>query len=211
MGRRPEKYPKYLGGGGDKDKKNINFEYIMWHHIDLTVKYVIASFHADEKRQGELVGLLVKQFDEWGEGLSNHPALQDADKTPPPSGMVSSDFPEGPISYWKEGLILQHTLAAKAIADSTWDFARASAKIDGLVKIAGENRNKIKAFWGDKEAAQLWDAHLACTADYISALHLTTDANGPVFGRAVFICKLLGLEFGGFMNQKIYDVDFCGK
>ncbi len=206
MGRRPEKTPEHLGG----DK--ISYEYIMWHHIHLTVMYVVASFFGLEKSMAAAVNALVQQFDEWGAAFQGLSAvvkgrLDDA------AAFVSEGVFKDAITWWKKDLILNHTLAAKAVADNTWSPGSATEKIGGLGKITGQNRTDIFTFFDSllgarsdaaNEAKGFWDEHLICTADYVTALHLTHDPQGHIFGLAVFICKLLGLEFGGLLDQVIY-------
>lgn len=206
FGESPIMEPDYLFGGGGSNKKlrfsEINFEYVVWHHIDLTVKYVIASFLENDTQKNELVAKLVKQFEEWNfvPFRSVYHGKIHAD--------MKSDKLADPIKFWKK-LIKDHTLAAKAIADNTWQVGNYSRKLKGLLTILGENRTQIgKYLTGltkSTEAQKLWDAHLICTSDYISALHLTQDHNGPTFGKAVFVCKLLGLELGGFLNKIAYN------
>ncbi len=212
-GAQPTMKPDYLFGNSSKFSTGsklpeINFEYVVWHHIDLTVKYVIASFLKNTTQKTDLVAELVKQFEEWNfmPFRSVYGGKIHAD--------MKSDKVANPIKFWKE-LIKDHTLAAKAIADNTWNAGETwqvekyGHKLQGLLTILGENRTQIgkylTALTKSTEAQKLWDAHLICTSDYISALLLTQDHNGPVFGKAVFVCKLLGLELGGFLNKKAYN------
>ena len=210
-GQRPEKHPDYLFGSsstGGLRLPEINYEYVIWRHIDLTVKYVIASFLGNEEKKTKLVAKLVKQFEEWN-FMPFRSVYYEGAKD---SDLKSHKFPNS-ADFWKE-LLLQHTLAAKAIADSTWNMGETwqvkkySQKLKGLLDILGENRTQIgkylTALTKSTEAKKLWDAHLICTSDYISALHVTQDHNGSAFGKAVFVCKLLGLELGGVLNKIAY-------
>ncbi len=201
MGEQPEQYPASLGN--TPDRKIINFEYILWHHIHLTVKYVVASFLKDDPKKKEMVKELVRQFKEWGEGF----LFSDNIKS-------QSDKPFELINFWEQELIRTHTLAAKAIADNSWEVKNYSEKLKGLLVIMGQNRIQIGEFLtklAGRETKTLWDAHLICTSDYISALQTTRDLNGSAFGKAVFTCKLLGLELGGLLNEKIHGRTTCNK
>ena len=201
MGEQPEQYPESLGN--TPDRKIINFEYVLWHHIHLTVKYVVASFLKDDPKKKEMVKELVRQFKEWGEGF----LFSDNIKS-------QSDKPFELINFWEQELIRTHTLAAKAIADNSWEVKNYSEKLKGLLVIMGQNRIQIGEFLtklAGSETKTLWDAHLICTSDYISALQTTRDLNGSAFGKAVFTCKLLGLELGGLLNEKIHGRTTCNK
>ena len=212
-GQRPKKHPDYLFSGSDKDfsLQEINFEYVVWHHIALTVEYVVASFLKNEEKKTALVKQLIEQFEQWGDAFDFFPSIYSVREETHVD--MKSDKIVDPIKFWKE-LILTHTVAAKTIADNTWnagetwEVEKYSQKLEGLLTILGENRTQIgkylTALTKSTEAQKLWDAHLICTSDYISALHATQDHNGSAFGKAVFVCKFLGLELGGFLNKMAY-------
>ena len=163
------------------------YERTMWDHIDLTIIYVEAAGRkeSDDTQQGAVKDL-IEQFDVWVRKFDE-------------AGLSGED--------WRP-IILEHTVAAKALSDSYYAGDKDGAA-NALAKLR-ENAKRVKTYlkplkskagpgqWGDLNG--FWMTHLRCTASYMK-LAAKTNLRHSTYEHAQRLCLAFGMEFGALLDK----------
>lgn len=221
---RPERAEdRYLQQIGRHADRPTSFKAIMLRHIELTVIYVVASWHNRHTRTDlpldhPAVQALIQQFEDWRQAINDRvspEALRQYSRIWHSLTDRRYFRMPSPGELWVTQLIHNHTVFAKHIADAAWypnDPQQQRKKAKALADVTGLNNRRIAAFWASlvppggpgRALDKWWDKHLKCTAKYIDTLARTGDpSHDSEFDRDVMACLSKGSVFGRILDRNL--------